>query len=136
MNPNCLSWSILKIPNWLLYIYYNYNQIHSNRIALLLCIFLLFYIFIGDCQNVLWEINLNYFTTNLFYQLFVHRLIIPLCLQLTTTYRKARSGIYFILSHVLFINDLHKVTNTTLKQEVVIEIMLNIEWQSTCVHLM
>ena len=34
------------------YIYYNYNQIHSNRIALLLCIFLLFYILIGDCEVV------------------------------------------------------------------------------------
>ena len=52
MIPNCWSWSIFKIPKWLLYIvHYNYNQYKETE-SLCYCVyFLLFYILIGDCDN-------------------------------------------------------------------------------------
>ena len=46
-----LSWSILKILNWLSYIHYNYNQYKVTE-SICYCVYLLlFYILIGDWYN-------------------------------------------------------------------------------------
>ena len=44
MIPNCLSLSSLKIPNWLSYIHYNYNQ-YTVTDSLCYCVYFYYFIF-------------------------------------------------------------------------------------------